>query len=148
MAKQKIVWVILSTNTKNGFSGLRELYLSSFQPIPAVFSFFNLACDWSKHGDTRVFSSEELRIWRTFPSSDHSNCFVQLWERQFIGFDADNALSVTFHFLGEYVSTNFCENCFCLKLSIRDFCKTFSASFFRTLWLWKGQVTINHVKTV
>lgn len=40
MAKQKIVWVILSTNTKYGFSDLRELYLSSFQPIPARVQFF------------------------------------------------------------------------------------------------------------
>ena len=47
----------------------------------------------------------------------------------FLRFDADNALSVTFHSPGEYLSINCCENCFCLKLLIRDFCEPFSGSF-------------------
>ena len=138
MAKQKIVWVISSTIIKYS---LGELYQSGFQPIS------NLACDWSRSGDTQVFSSEELRIWRTFPSSSYPNCFVHLWEWNFLRFDADNALSVTFHFPGEYLSINCCENCFCLKLLIRGFCEPFS-SLFRTSWSWKGQVEINHVETV
>ena len=74
MAKQKIVWVISSTIIKYS---LGELYQSGFQPIS------NLACDWSRSGDTQVFSSEELRIWRTFPSSSYPNCFVHLWEWNF-----------------------------------------------------------------
>ena len=124
MAKQKIVWVISSTIIKYS---LAELYQSGFQPISArVEPRLWLVQIW-RH--TSVFKQriENLtnvsfvKLSKLFCSFMRVNFFLR--------FDADNALSVTFHFPGEYLSINCCENCFCLKLLIRDFCEPFSGSF-------------------
>ena len=57
MAKQKIVWVISSTIIKYS---LGELYQSGFQPIS------NLACDWSRSGDTQVFQAKNWEFDERF----------------------------------------------------------------------------------